>query len=289
MVTPLDAKVLKHHVKRIVHAGDLSTLTSKQVRKELEGIFDMPLKEHKEQIEVCILRVLDRVRASEVEQEAAEQQRVKEGEDSKIQQEKESKGKEVPKTVREPSLEESRLRKLIAACGLQAKTRFRGVGSFSEEVLLEKLKGVLIDAVGTDRPSKERIAEYKAARALAQELDGIDSSNIIGGASGAGTSSDGRGDGDNARGRRPVRVAAAKENFLVPYNVDKEAEDLLEDEFDFDRAAPAPQHRKPKTKAVAPSPSEAPAPELVPVAKKRKRIIDEDEDEDEDEAPRGDV
>ena len=59
---PLDRKKLKKNVLRIVREGDIETLTSKMVRKQLEAVFGFELKPHKEQIEEAIMAAIEKVR-----------------------------------------------------------------------------------------------------------------------------------------------------------------------------------------------------------------------------------
>ena len=47
---------------RIVREGDIETLTSKMVRKQLEAVFGFELKPHKEQIEEAIMAAIEKVR-----------------------------------------------------------------------------------------------------------------------------------------------------------------------------------------------------------------------------------
>ena len=64
---PLDRKKLKKNVLRIVREGDIETLTSKMVRKQLEAVFGFELKPHKEQIEEACLAAIEKVREEQAE------------------------------------------------------------------------------------------------------------------------------------------------------------------------------------------------------------------------------
>jgi hypothetical protein len=247
----MDHLELKRHVRRIIAEGDLETLTSKAVRKMLEEIFQRPLKEHKAQIEKAVLKAL----AKRQQQEGVDYEEGQSKDEENIsKQKKRSSGgprsAPSPKPAKEKSIadeaEEARLRRAIAQCGLQSKTRWKGVRDLPNAELLEKLRGVLVDALGTDTPSKQQIASYKAKVELAKELDGIDTSNIIGG----------NGGGDSSR-KRPSR-AAASERAFCSYTIDRDGIDGDYEELGVESSA---------------------VPVTVP-SKVRRVVVEETEDED---------
>lgn len=248
----LDHKLLKKSVYRIVAEGDLNVLTSKMVRSELEPLFPgVPLKEHKSQIEAVVLKAI-----AKMQQSAEEEESENSGQGTKRKEESGQVAKASKGAAAQPSAEEQRLRKVIAACGLQGKTRFKGIKDMDEEEVVSRLRSVLTGALGTHKPSRQEVEAYKAKRELELELDGIDRTNII----------------NDSRAQGRPRRAAAQENLFCAYTVDEnEEDDNDEDDEGHGRAAPS-------RAATAPH---APRSTAAASAPRLKRVLPDDDDDDE--------
>ena len=272
MALEIPTKALRKSVQKIVRNGDLSTLTNKTVRAQLESYFEMPLKERKQEINDMVLAALSALEEAEHGEERPHKKMKKaaleeadhtedrpqkkmkkatleEVEEEERPKQKSKKEEKRPASIKENSgqpkppaceeeAEEAQLRDVIRLLKLTAKTRFKGVGALSTAARLERLRGILVDAVKTTRPSKKQIAKFIAARERELELDGIDATNII------------------VASGRPRRAAAEEHSLLAP---------------------PAASAALASTAAVS-------AASAAFGETKRRRVVEDDEDEeDEDE------
>ena len=176
----LTSKLLRKAIRRIIRHGDLATLTNKAVRAELERQFQVPLKERKEEINQLVLQAAEQAQ----EQPEQAQEQPEESKPRKAHAVKENTGQQSPNELRpaptaEDVEEEARLRDLIRQANLTSKTRFKGVAMLPKSQVIDRLRGVLIDALGSSHPTRKQIAAFNAERERAAELDGIDITNVI--------------------------------------------------------------------------------------------------------------
>ena len=167
-------KEMKAHIREILAASDLSELSSKSVRKEIEARTGVSLKPYKSDVDALLMREVERMRSAE-DGSAREQKREEcEPAAAKVavaQKEKRPKsesaaakengGKKAQRPPADSAGDEAelvRLRGLIKSAGLtQQLQRIKNLRDMSTGAQVERLRGVVQKAFGTDSPSARQI------------------------------------------------------------------------------------------------------------------------------------